>query len=82
MCTGCMRAGEALISAYCKMGLDDLWKPDLRSKIEASIRDVAAGRTSRDTVGWAGLPQRATPCHVRDVRSGLHAARMRSVWGC
>jgi hypothetical protein len=42
--------GEALISGYCRMGLDDLWKPDLRGKIEASIRDVAAGRVSKEQV--------------------------------
>lgn len=43
-------AGEALISGYCVMGLDDLWKPDLRAKIEASIKDVAEGRVSKEQV--------------------------------
>ncbi len=45
-----MTAGEALISGYCVMGLDDLWKPDLRAKIEASIKDVAEGRVSKEQV--------------------------------
>ena len=46
--------GEALISGYCAMGLDDLWRPDLRAKIEASIRDVAAGRLRKEQVGGGG----------------------------
>jgi hypothetical protein len=33
------------------MGLDGLWKPDLRARIEAQIRDVAAGVVTKAQVG-------------------------------
>ncbi|KIY93196.1 DNA topoisomerase III [Monoraphidium neglectum] len=42
--------GEGLISAYRRMGLDNLWKPDLRGRIEQGIARVAAGQMSKDQV--------------------------------
>ncbi len=35
--------GEALVGGYRAMGLENLWLPDLRSKIEANITAVARG---------------------------------------
>jgi hypothetical protein len=55
--------GEALISAYCKMGLDNLWKPDLRGAIERNINDVAQGRQTKEQVRVsAGLLVRRLMC--------------------
>ncbi len=42
--------GEALISGYRRMGLDNLWTPNLRGDIERSIADVAAGRVTKEAV--------------------------------
>ncbi|GAX84927.1 hypothetical protein CEUSTIGMA_g12348.t1 [Chlamydomonas eustigma] len=42
--------GEALIGGYRQMGLDGLWLPQLRGKIERAIADVAAGRATKDQV--------------------------------
>lgn len=42
--------GESLISAYRRMGLDNLWKPDLRGRIEQGISRIAAGLVTKDTV--------------------------------
>ncbi len=36
--------GESLISSYRRMGLDNLWKPDLRGRIEQGISRIAAGQ--------------------------------------
>jgi hypothetical protein len=36
--------GESLISGYRRMGLDNLWKPDLRGRIEQGISRIAAGQ--------------------------------------
>jgi hypothetical protein len=49
-----------------RMGLDNLWKPDLRGRIEAGIARVAAGQMSKDQVGagtgWCqGGQRRAKP---------------------
>jgi hypothetical protein len=38
------------------MGLDGLWKPDLRARIEAQIRDVAAGVVTKAQVGGSVGP--------------------------
>jgi hypothetical protein len=32
------------------MGLDNLWKPDLRGRIEQGISRIAAGLVTKDTV--------------------------------
>ena len=42
--------GEALISAYRRMGLDGLWKPDLRGRIEVGIGAVAGGHQTKEQV--------------------------------
>jgi DNA topoisomerase-3 len=42
--------GEALISAYRKMGLANLWLPSLRGVIERNIAAVAAGQRSKESV--------------------------------
>lgn len=42
--------GEALVSAYARMGLASLWTPDLRGRIEAGIRAIAAGAATKETV--------------------------------
>lgn len=39
--------GEALISAYKKMGLENLWQPRLRGLIEANITSIARGQASK-----------------------------------
>jgi hypothetical protein len=54
--------GEALIGGYRRMGLDGLWLPELRGTIERSIADVAAGRATKEQVGWGlggGFPPEA-----------------------
>lgn len=39
------------------MGLDGLWLPGLRGRIEAQISDVARGAVAKEQVGWSqGLP--------------------------
>lgn len=43
--------GQALISAYRKMGLANLWQPTLRGVIESNITAVAQGRRSKV---WCG----------------------------
>ena len=40
--------GEGLIMSYCNMGLEGLWKPELRGKIEQAIRDIASGTKSKE----------------------------------
>lgn len=46
--------GESLISAYCKMGLENLWWPTLRGIIEQNIDAVARGiRTKTDVLSEA-----------------------------
>eukprot|EP00775_Hariotina_reticulata_P013627 gene13627-13753_t len=42
--------GECLISSYRRMGLDNLWKPDLRGRIEEGISRIAAGQVSKDQI--------------------------------
>jgi DNA topoisomerase-3 len=42
--------GEALISAYKKMGLENLWMPSLRGIIEKNITAVARGQRSKQEV--------------------------------
>jgi DNA topoisomerase-3 len=42
--------GESLISAYRKMGLENLWLPTLRGIIEQNINAVAQGRRSKEEV--------------------------------
>ncbi|KAI7839931.1 hypothetical protein COHA_006325 [Chlorella ohadii] len=42
--------GEALISAYRKMGLANLWLPTLRGVIERNITAVAAGQRTKESV--------------------------------
>ncbi|DBA87673.1 TPA: hypothetical protein ACH3X1_004680 [Trebouxia sp. C0004] len=42
--------GEALVGAYRKMGLENLWLPNLRGKIEANITAVAHGARSKESV--------------------------------
>lgn len=42
--------GEALISAYRKMGLENLWLPNLRGNIEQNIAAVALGIKRKDEV--------------------------------
>jgi hypothetical protein len=32
------------------MGLDNLWKPDLRGRIEQGISQIARGQVAKDTV--------------------------------
>lgn len=39
--------GEALVGGYRAMGLQNLWLPDLRSKIEANIDAVARGTRNK-----------------------------------
>lgn len=34
--------------SYCNMGLEGLWKPELRGKIEQAIRDIASGTKSKE----------------------------------
>ncbi|CAK0738823.1 hypothetical protein CVIRNUC_001098 [Coccomyxa viridis] len=42
--------GEALIAGYHKMGLSNLWQPDLRGIIEHNISEVARGRRTKEAV--------------------------------
>ena len=42
--------GESLISAYRRMGLSNLWRPELRGVIERNIAAVAAGQRTKDSV--------------------------------
>lgn len=42
--------GEALVSAYQKMNLEGLWRPDLRGRIEQGIQQVADGYQSKIVV--------------------------------
>jgi hypothetical protein len=53
--------GESLISAYRRMGLDNLWKPDLRGRIEQGISRIAAGQVGAEQ-GWCWALLRTTPC--------------------
>lgn len=48
--------GESLISAYRRMGLDNLWKPDLRGRIEQGISRIAAGLVTKDMVSTSDSP--------------------------
>lgn len=41
------RLGEALIAAYRRMDLENLWLPDLRAKIETAITGVARGQRTK-----------------------------------
>ncbi|PSC67305.1 DNA topoisomerase 3-alpha [Micractinium conductrix] len=61
--------GEALISAYRKMGLSNLWLPTLRGVIERNISAVAAGRRSKE-----GVLQEA----VQAFRADFEAAQAQS----
>lgn len=36
------------------MGLDGLWRPNLRARIEAGIARIAAGLVSKEEVGVGG----------------------------
>ncbi|KAL3140647.1 hypothetical protein ABBQ32_005213 [Trebouxia sp. C0010 RCD-2024] len=42
--------GEALVGAYRKMGLENLWLPNLRGTIEANINAVAHGTRTKESV--------------------------------
>jgi len=42
--------GEALVSGYASLGLEGLWQPQLRAKIETAIRAIASGAVSKETV--------------------------------
>lgn len=42
--------GEALISAYSRMGLTNLWQPQLRGQIEQNISLVAQGARTKEAV--------------------------------
>lgn len=42
--------GEALVSAYQKMNLEGLWRPNLRGRIEQGISSVAIGQQPKHTV--------------------------------
>eukprot|EP00210_Caulerpa_lentillifera_P003680 g3513.t1 len=42
--------GEGLILSYCNMGLDGLWKPNLRGKIEQAIKDISTGQKNKQQV--------------------------------
>jgi DNA topoisomerase-3 len=37
------------------MGLDNLWKPDLRGRIEQGIARIAAGLVTKDTVRGSSM---------------------------
>jgi DNA topoisomerase-3 len=39
------------------MGLDNLWKPDLRGRIEQGISRIAAGQVTKDTVRGGSATQ-------------------------
>jgi hypothetical protein len=70
--------GEALVSAYCSMGLQNLWLPNLRGNIERNITAVAQGRrpkvrrsTDRQTDRQTDSPDGARPLErVADVQCG------------
>jgi hypothetical protein len=51
----CVRS-EATAAPVCcrRMGLDNLWKPDLRGRIEQGISRIAAGQVTKDTVSGNG----------------------------
>ena len=51
-CMYCLRAKGAccLLFAGRRMGLDNLWKPDLRGRIEQGISRIAAGLVSKQEV--------------------------------
>lgn len=42
--------GLALIFAYYKMGIENLWKPELRGKIENDIKEISSGFKSKHEV--------------------------------
>jgi len=47
-CFGPRPLGEALVSAYRRLGLGGLWEPALRGQIESSIRAVASGHKTKE----------------------------------
>ncbi len=61
MCFWPTKLGEALISGYRAMRLDNLWRPELRGRIENQIRDVAMGHVAKEQVR-AGVRARARAC--------------------
>lgn len=42
--------GEALVSGYASLGLEGLWQPQLRARIEGAIRAIASGAVSKEKV--------------------------------
>ncbi|CAD7703588.1 unnamed protein product, partial [Ostreobium quekettii] len=62
--------GESLISAYCRMGLDNLWKPDLRGRIESGIGEVAAGRQSKQQILHQAITAFREDLTLAQLRSG------------
>lgn len=50
LCFWPTRLGEALISGYRKMGLDNLWTPTLRGVIEQNIAAIARGQVTKEQV--------------------------------
>jgi hypothetical protein len=47
---------HAAFACCRRMGLDNLWKPDLRGRIEQGISRIAAGQVTKDTVSPSCCP--------------------------
>lgn len=61
--------GESLISAYSRMGLTNLWQPQLRGHIESNITAVAQGRSTK--VCWGGRGHAWLGLEMEDKGGGL-----------
>ena len=71
--------GESLISSYRRMGLDNLWKPDLRGRIEQGISRIAAGQVRLP--GGGGCKHR-DPGLVKAVGTRLSTPGSRAALWC
>jgi len=67
-CFGPRPLGEALVSAYRRLGLGGLWEPALRGAIETSIRAVAAGAKTREAATSEAVA--AFKAHFEAARRG------------
>ncbi|WIA41751.1 hypothetical protein OEZ86_009091 [Tetradesmus obliquus] len=63
--------GESLISSYRRMGLDNLWKPDLRGRIEQGISRIAAGLVTKDTILAQAINAFRTDFQLANTRTQL-----------
>jgi len=71
--------GEALISAYRKMGLENLWLPTLRGIIERNIDSVARGRRTKEEVLTEAVVAFKRDFEFASIRSNILEDEVRSI---